>query len=178
MKIEGLTGDYSVDEILKSHNLRAYIKHRKLQMNPNGELMSDKKSDMKAALGGKKPPLAHVSIGLLNYTARAHQYGAHKYAIGNYLRPSPDGDDVGRLLDYISAAQRHLAQWSDSIIRFLGEGKDKEETKEKAVYSADPESGLPHSAHATASLSMALQQAIDVGLLPADPGITWTDNKS
>jgi hypothetical protein len=130
-------------------------------------------SDMKAALGGKKPVLAHVSVALLNYVARAHQYGAQKYEMGNYLRKPSAGTDVDRLLEYISAAQRHLAQWADSIIRFEGKGLGAKVRKDEAYFGADDESKLPHAAHAGASLSMALQQAADAGLIPLDPGITW-----
>ncbi len=134
-------------------------------------------SDMKEALGGKKPMLAHVSPALLNYTARAHQYGSEKYAVGNYLRPTQD--DVTRLLEYISAAQRHLCKWADSIIRHQGQGIGAEETLERACFAEDKDDGnskgshLPHACGAAASLSMALQQAVDAGLMPIDPGITW-----
>jgi hypothetical protein len=52
-----------------------------------------------------------------------------------------------------------------------------------AAYAADTDetpgsrvsaSGLPHVAMACASLNMAVAQAVKYGLLPADPGVTWT----
>jgi hypothetical protein len=36
-----------------------------------------------------------------------------------------------------------------------------------------PASGLPHVAHAVASLNMAIAQAVNGELLPADPGKPW-----
>lgn len=135
------------------------------------------KTDMKSGMG-KKPPLSHVSIALLNYTARATQFGSTKYALGNYLLPPPEGmTDEERLLNYIDAAMRHLTVWSDSIIRFIGGGRNAEKTLQEACYARDADSGLPHACGAGASLSMALQQAADAGLMPLDPGITWKDKK-
>lgn len=134
---------------------------------------------MKAALGGKKPMLCHVPQALLNYAARAHQYGAEKYEIGNYLRDASGVDDVSRLLEYISATQRHLAAWADSIVRYLGKGINSVEDLERACYAEDMDtsegkgSHLPHAAHAAASIGMAIQQAADRGLMPIDPGKTW-----
>jgi hypothetical protein len=134
------------------------------------------KQDMKAALGNKKPPLCHVPVALLNYAARAHQYGAEKYVLGNYLRPPAEGlSDVARLLEYISATQRHLAAWTDSIIRHLGGGRQAVDNLNDACFAEDMDtsegsgSHLPHAAHAAASLGMALQQAADAGLMPIDP---------
>lgn len=130
-------------------------------------------SDMKQGMG-RKPPLAQVPPALLNYAARAHQYGADKYQLGNYLREAPEGmTDMDRLLEYISAAQRHLAAWADSIIRHLGGGKNRALDLDTACHAPDSESGLPHAAHAAASLGMALQQAADAGLMPLDPGAPW-----
>lgn len=125
---------------------------------------------------GRKAPLAQVPPALLNYAARAHQYGADKYELGNYLRRPPEGmRDVDRLLEYISATQRHLALWADSIIRFLGDGVENRLTVEEACFAPDAESGLPHGSHAAASLGMAVQQAADAGLMPLDPGTPWRD---
>jgi hypothetical protein len=81
--------------------------------------------------------------------------------------------DVDRLLEYISACKRHLNRWSLSIVRHLGSGKGCAPTLVEAAYARDPESGLPHACGAAASLGMALQQAVDAGLMPEDPGITW-----
>ncbi len=132
--------------------------------------------DMKEGVRGVKPTLSQLPKAGLSYASRAFQYGASgkKYGPGNYLRPPAAGSDVERLLDYISAAQRHLAAWSTEIMRSLGEGRHARPMNE-ACYAADDESGLPHVCHALASLLMGVQQAVDAELLPADPGKTWNE---
>lgn len=129
-------------------------------------------TDMKAGVGGIKAPLSQLPKASLVYASRAFQYGATKYKPGNYLRPPGSGNDTERLLDYISAAQRHLAAWATEIMRSIGTGRAALELKQ-ACYAADDESGLPHVSHALASLLMGVQQAVDAGLLPDDPGVTW-----
>lgn len=81
----------------------------------------------------KKHDEEKVRLDLLPFEAlmdvgRAMTYGAKKYADHNYRK----GMAWGRLL---AAALRHLVAW--------GSGQDD-----------DPESGLPHLAHATACLLM------------------------
>ncbi|MCP4469036.1 MAG: hypothetical protein GY813_20115, partial [Halieaceae bacterium] len=56
-----------------------------------------------------------------------------------------------------------------------------EEGMRRAAYAADTDPGndkvgpsnLPHLAHLSAGLMMAIEQSINSGLLPADPGQTW-----
>lgn len=134
-------------------------------------------TDMKAGMG-KKAPLAHVPQALMYYSSRAHQFGADKYRLGNYLQLPPSGvTDVDRLLEYISAAQRHLSKWADSIVRFQGDGVGKAKNILEACFAPDDESALPHAAHVAATLGMAIQQAVDAGLMPIDPGVTWDREK-
>lgn len=135
---------------------------------------STKVGDRKAGIG-TKPPLSHTPLALEIYVARAHQFGGDKYGqVGNYLTPPPEGvEDVERLLEYISACRRHLSRWSLSIIRYLGDGKGCADSLREACYAVDKDSGLPHACGAAASLGMALQQAVDAGLMPEDPGVTW-----
>lgn len=128
-------------------------------------------ADMKPP-AGVKAPLAQVPLALSTYTSRAHQFGAEKYAVGNYLRESPDGA-LTMAMGYSSALMRHVGAFNDSIIRHLGGGLGHEPDATDAAYAADPESGLPHLAHAAASLGMLIQKLVDLGYLPADPGITW-----
>lgn len=130
-------------------------------------------ADLKAGAGGKKPPLHQWPPAPLNWGARVGQYGGVKYHDGNYMRGPASGTDLDRLLDYVSAAQRHLAAWANSILRFKGGARGAAATEQEACYGADDESGLPHGGHALASLYMGIQQAVDAGLVPADPGITW-----
>ena len=128
-------------------------------------------TDLKPPVG-VKAPLAHVPVALMTYDARAHQYGADKYLLGNYLRANPEGP-LTAALGYSSALMRHVTAFNDSVIRHIGEGVGYNVTQEAAAYAADAESGLPHLAHAAASLGMLIQKLVDAGLLPADPGITW-----
>ncbi len=129
--------------------------------------------DMKAGSSGIKSPVYYISPAMEIYGGRAHQYGEEKYAKGNYLRPQLQGTDLDRMLDYIAATKRHLSAAADSIIRYIGKGRNAQGDANKAAFAPDKESKLPHLAHAVASLSMLLQQAVDSGLLPEDPGVTW-----
>lgn len=139
--------------------------------------MTPKPGDMKAGVG-KKPQVAYMSPAALNYMARGHQYGAEKYAMGNYLRAAPEGTtDLMRLFEYYSALIRHAAAGCDSIIRFLGEGRNAVGTEARAAFAKDLESGLPALCHIGATYSMMVQQAVDAGLLPFDPGTPWKENK-
>jgi hypothetical protein len=118
-------------------------------------------------------------IGLI-YACRAIEYGADKYARGNYHGPPPAalGKDAGakRLLGYIDATMRHLTRVSDALNRALGTGGDLV----AAAATVDDDGGgkfapsmLPDLAHALASLVIGVSCAVDDGLLPADPGQPW-----
>jgi hypothetical protein len=132
-------------------------------------------TDMKAGVRGVKAPLYQLPIAPLQWASRAFHYGSEKYQDGNYLRAPATGTDEERLLDYLSAAGRHLFQWATEIQRMRGAGRNGKD-EDQAIYAADSESGLPHGCHALASLCMAIQQAVDAGLVPEDPGITWKKN--
>jgi hypothetical protein len=131
------------------------------------------KGDMKAGVRGVKAPLYQLPLAPLVWASRAFQYGATKYADGNYLRSPAAGTDEERLLDYLSAAARHLFAWVTEIQRMRG-GAPTARNRQEALYAPD-ESGLPHGAHLLASLLMAVQQAVEAGLLPEDPGVTWEE---
>lgn len=113
-------------------------------------------ADKKIETAKKKPPLALVPQGALTGLARVFQYGAEKYAPGNFIEATIE-DGAGER--YISAALRHLAQMQHQS------GLHTEES----LACLDDESWLPHLDHAIASLVMLRAIAIKDGLLPADP---------
>lgn len=141
--------------------------------------------DLKEALGsGLKPDVTHVRTPLMVYTARACEYGSDKYERANFLRRTPGGrrSDFLRLREYARATVSHLMKALDSMEAHQANDPELRDLggMVRACYAADeeagssfPASGLPHWAHAAASLNMALAQAVDVGLLPADPGQPW-----
>lgn len=144
--------------------------------------------DMKAALGNSsKPDPTHVRSGIKTYCSRACGYGSDKYERGNFLRPSAENptlkDDFERLRGYLGSVQRHLDKQLDSMERHLSTDPQllDEEGMRAAAYAPDTDPGndkvgpsnLPHLAHLSAALMMAIQQAIESGLLPEDPGQTW-----
>ena len=144
------------------------------------------KKDMKEALSnGLKPDLTHVRKASMIYEARGKEYGDYKYERGNYLRPtgSTQGDFV-RFREYLRAAMSHLVEVTDSMERHLAQDPCLEDIEgmKTAAYAVDTDSApgakvgaslLPHCAAAAASLSMAITQAVEYGLLPRDPGQTW-----
>lgn len=126
---------------------------------PHAGPQSPPAENRKAGRRGAKPPLHWIPLWALQGTARVIDYGARKYAPGNWLLAANEADTGEALTDYLSAAQRHWA----------------------AIQAADPggvanwgavdsESGLPHLDHLIASLVMlrGIAQASDV--LAADPG--------
>lgn len=92
--------------------------------------------DSKVALkyDGEKPKHGLISSKFLDGLARVLTFGAKKYAAHNWRK----GFDSSRLYDSI---QRHLTAWND--------GED-----------TDPESGLPHLAHAACGLMFLSEQMI------------------
>lgn len=129
------------------------------------------KSDMKEGLRGGKPSLSHMPIGALTWAARVFQYGAKKYERGNYLRPQVDKRaDFDRLEAYIDAALRHIYAVTTEMEWMRG-NTDLDQGYQLLIGGyQDSESKLPHLAHALCSLMMAIQQGINAGILPADPG--------
>jgi hypothetical protein len=139
--------------------------------------------DMKAGLTGRhgaRPQLSILPRAGLDYGARAIEYGAAKYARGNYHGPAPAalGADAAalRVLGYVDAAMRHLTAVADAANRALGTGGDIAAAlacPDAAASGGFPASGLPHLAHALASVLLGITVATDDGLLPADPGQPW-----
>lgn len=134
--------------------------------------------DMKAGLTGAKPQLSQLPRNALVHCARVLEYGSDKYARGNYHRPAPEGvSDVDRLLGYLDAIARHTTAVTDEITRARGTGGD--ERAACATPDLDdgdgrfPASALPHLAHLLASATLAIEVAVNSGLLPADPGRPW-----
>lgn len=136
--------------------------------------------DMKAGLTGAKPKLSILPRAMLTYAARPIEYGADKYARGNYHGPPPAalGENAAalRTLGYIDAALRHLTRVSDAINHALGTGGDVRAavgTVDDDATGGFPPSMLPDLAHALASVGLGITCAVDDGLLPADPGRPW-----
>lgn len=144
--------------------------------------------DMKAALGnGSKPDITHVRTPLMNYIARACEYGSDKYERANYARPTA-GDSVRenfeRYRGYLRAALSHIAKTLDSMEYHLANDPQLQDQAGMmaAAFAPDTDvtpgakvgaSKLPHVAEAAASLNMAITQAARYGLLPDDPGQPW-----
>lgn len=91
----------------------------------------------KDALGSRKPDLSLVPPAAIIYTALAMENGAAKYGPFNWRAHKINA----RV--YVAAALRHLYSWAD------GEAKASD-------------SGVPHLAHALASLAI-LVDAIETG---------------
>jgi hypothetical protein len=131
--------------------------------------------DLKAGVGGVKPQLSQLPSAPLTWAARTFQYGAQKYERGNYLRPQVDRRaDLDRLSAYIDAALRHIYAATTEIEWQRG-CTELEGTQLLIGGYPDAESGLPHLAHALTSLMMAIQQAVNAGILVEDPGTPWSD---
>ncbi len=136
--------------------------------------------DMKHGLGGARPQMSILPrIGLV-YGGRALEYGADKYARGNYHGPPPaklgENAEAKRLLGYVDAAMRHLTHVSDQINRALGTGGDVAAAcaaLDDEASGGFPASNLPHLAHALASLLIGVSCAADGKLIPEDPGQPW-----
>ena len=135
------------------------------------------KTDLKEGLRGKKPQLTQLPLGALTWAVRAYQYGAQKYARGNYLLPQVDRlADFDRLSAYLDASLRHIFAVTTEMEWMRGNTNLDEGYQMLTGAYQDYESGLPHLCHALCSLIMAIQQGINAGILPADPGTPW-ENK-
>jgi hypothetical protein len=132
---------------------------------------------MKAGLTSSRPKLSILPRTGLIYGCRAIEYGADKYARGNYHGAPPAGvSEAQRLLGYVDAALRHLSKTSDALNRALGTGGDlalAAATRDMDASGGFPASELPDLAHALASLLIGVSCAVDGGLLPEDPGQPW-----
>jgi hypothetical protein len=133
--------------------------------------------DMKQGLTGAKPKLSILPRVAQTYQTRGTEYGADKYARGNYHGPPPPTvTPAERLLGYIDATMRHLTKVSDAMNRALGTGGDLAAaacTRDTDTNGDFPASNLPDLAHAIASLGIGITCAADDGLIPEDPGRPW-----
>lgn len=143
-----------------------------------------KVTDLKAVV--EKARLGHIPYAAKVYGARAGEFGDDKYhAPGNYLRAFPDDTERGKVigvLRYGESVDRHFSRVMTSIMRWLGNGRGAAASGAAAVGVVDDTDGeissfLPDLAHAYMALGMMIQKAVDAGLLPVDPGVTWDREK-
>lgn len=115
--------------------------------------------DMKKGRRGLKSPLQWIPLWALQGVARVFDYGARKYAPGNWQRAGHEENPEQAFEDYASAALRHYAAMQEACP--VG----------TVDWSAvDDESGLPHLDHLICSLVMLRGISQVAGYLPADPG--------
>ena len=139
--------------------------------------------DMKAARNAReagicaRPRMSILQRHGLIHAVRATEYGADKYARGNYFGPPPTGvDPIDHFAEYVDAAIRHLMHVAQAINVAKGTGGDQRAAC--AVVDDDssggfPPSLLPHFSHTIAGLMIATEVAVANGLLPDDPGQPW-----
>lgn len=138
------------------------------------------KTDMKEGLTGGKPMLSELPYAALVYASRGFEYGHSpgKYERGNYLRPTVDIlADFHRMQFYLDAVLRHTTKLTTEMNRALGCGDKTEAELKAAAMTIDVESGLSHLTGMLANGMMAVQQAVDAGLIPVDPGQPWLKKK-
>lgn len=110
--------------------------------------MTTELADLKIKTAAGKVPLQLLPLWALKGLARVFEYGAKKYAPGNWIL-ARDQEAIDR---YIGAALRHIAEMQlDAKL-------------------LDRESGLPHIDHAIASLVMLRGILIQHHDLDEDPG--------
>lgn len=114
-------------------------------------------SDQKIKTAAGKCPLDLVPLEALKGAARVFEYGARKYAKGNWWTATDD-EFTHR---YVGGALRHLcdAQNFDGTYDF------------DSLSSRDIESGLPEVDHMICGLLMLRGLLIKRGVLAADPGV-------
>lgn len=114
-------------------------------------------SDQKIKTAAGKVPLDLVPLQALKGAARVFQYGAKKYARGNW-HSATDDEFTHR---YVGGALRHLAdaQNPDGTFDF------------KSLAATDAESGLPEVDHLICGLLMLRGLLIKRDVLRADPGV-------
>lgn len=195
-RAEGWSNWYFIEDGFKTESSAiTYIKGRALENSvptncyrvvptkkaPPAILNTPVKGDMKEGLTAGKPCLSEIPHAPLVYAARGFEYGHSpgKYERGNYLRPQVDRlADFHRMQFYLDAVFRHGTKLTTEMNRALG-CTDCSEVKLKAAAMAqDEESGLSHLCGMLANLMMLVQQAVDAGLIPADPGQPWLKKAS
>jgi transcription antitermination factor NusG len=149
--------------------------------------------DLKESLStARKPDTTHVRKAFQNYVARPCEFGNVKYERANYRRPTggaahtePTREDFERFRAYLRAGRGHIDDVLDAMELHLATDPKLQDVDgmKRAAFAVDTDvtpgsewlgpSNLPHVAPACASLMMAITQATDCGLLPADPGVTW-----
>jgi len=112
--------------------------------------------DYKVATAARKPPLDLVPLKALTGTSRVFQYGAKKYAPGNFIKANEEDAPVAR---YIGAVLRHMkaCQNPDGTYSWSG-----------FMSAMDDESGLPEIDHMIAGLLM-LRCILIKGGMAEDP---------
>lgn len=133
--------------------------------------------DMKQGLTGSRPALSILPRAPQLHECRVLEYGADKYARGNYHGAPPEGvSPAMRVLGYIDATMRHLARVANAANHALGTGGDV--AAALSIVDDDgggkfPASMLPDLSHAMTSLALGITVAVDDGILPMDPGQPW-----
>ncbi len=134
--------------------------------------------DMKHGLVSSRPKLSIIGKHAMVYLCRAMEYGAAKYARGNFHGDPPDGvSKTDRVLGYVDAALRHLTEVAQAANVAKGTGGDERAAflvTDDVSSGGFPASGLPHIAHALASLMVLVEVGVQDGILPADPGQPWS----
>lgn len=113
--------------------------------------------DLKIKSAAGKPPLAIVPKRAFMGAARVFEYGAKKYAPGNFYVAQLEDGAIER---YMSAAERHAEGMQNP---------DGTWSRESAA-ARDEESGLPHLDHMICGLLMLRSILVKEGALEADPG--------
>lgn len=119
------------------------------------------RGDLKAGRAGVKVPLHWVPLWALEGVARVFDYGARKYAPGNWMLARTETTRAA-LDDYLSAQLRHVAD--------AQQPGANDETLLTDMAKLDGESGLPHIDHMICGLIMLRGIMTLRGLLPRDPG--------
>lgn len=162
-----LNQQYSCGGLSNRNNFRAYKVSPKVKT----------KVDLKVT---NKPQLSQVPYDALVYASKGFEYGCApwKYKRGNYLIPTPDLlAAFDRLALYLDAGLRHLTKVTTAMNRARGCTDMADADLKAGAYAEDPESGLPHLVGGVCSIMMAIQQAVDAGLLPAELGQPWESRK-
>lgn len=150
--------------------------------------------DVKEALGSaRKPDITHLRSAFATYVSRPCEYGCDKYERANYLRATgegaheqPTGTDFERFRSYLRAMISHGLLVLDAMERHQANDPQLLDVDgmKRAAYAVDTDmkpgqkigaSLLPHVAMCGSSMMMAIEQAVDCGLLPRDPGTPWRD---
>lgn len=167
-----------------SHDRRRNCSRSSAIMNDDNQLILNQ--DQKGLSSGRKPDITHVRTSLMIYIARACEYGSDKYYRANYLQSvgTDIRDNFKRVRSYLRACLSHITATLDKMEyhQALDPYLDDADGMRIAAYAEDMDSelnsligpsGLPHIAHAAASLMMAIEQAVYYNVLPADPGQPW-----